>query len=98
MLATGMALMRRPRLMMFDEPTSNLAPKVAEEVLQKILEVGETLGVTIVIVEQNARMILEVCDKAYLLVNGRSSYTGKASKLLEHPRFGQIFLGIEKYE
>ena len=95
MLAIGIALMRRPKLMMIDEPTANLAPKLAEEVLNKIIEIEDQFGITIILVEQNATMILEACDTAYLLVNGRSSYAGDAKKLLEHPRFGQIFLGIE---
>jgi len=89
MLATGIALMRRPKLMMFDEPTGNLAPKLAEEVVNKIIEIEDKLGITIIMVEQNARM-------AYLLVNGRSTYIGDARELLNHPRFGQIFLGVEK--
>jgi len=95
MLAIGMALMRRPKLMMFDEPTGNLAPNIAESILNKILEIEKRFGITIIIVEQNVNMVLEVCDKAYLLINGRINYMGDAKKLLEHPRFGQIFLGIE---
>jgi len=95
MLAMGIALMRRPKLMMFDEPTANLAPKLAEEVMDKILEIESKIGITVVFVEQNAAMILEACDTAYLLVNGRSRYAGDARELLNNPRFGQIFLGIE---
>jgi len=95
MLATSIALMRRPKLMMFDEPTANLAPNLAEEVLERLIGIEEQLGITVIFVEQNATMVLEVCDKAYLLANGRVNYTGDAKKLLENPRFGQIFLGIE---
>lgn len=98
MLATGIALMRRPRLMMFDEPTANLAPKLAEEVLDKILEIESQFGITVVMVEQNATMVLEACDTAYLLVNGRVRYTGDAKELMNNPRFGQMFLGIEAVE
>jgi branched-chain amino acid transport system ATP-binding protein len=96
MLATGIALMRRPKLMMFDEPTANLAPKLAEEVMDKIFEIESQLGITVVIVEQNAAMVLENCDTAYLLVNGMSSYHGDSKELLNNPRFGQIFLGVEQ--
>ena len=96
MLAMGIALMRRPKLMMFDEPTANLAPNLAEEVLNKILEIEDKFGITVVMVEQNARMVLETCDTAYLMINGRPRYAGDAKKLLENPRFGQIFLGIEQ--
>ncbi len=95
MLAMGIALIRRPKLMMFDEPTANLAPKLADEVINKILEIEEKLGITIIMVEQNATMVLEACDTAYLMVNGRCGYAGDAKELLNNPRFGQIFLGIE---
>jgi branched-chain amino acid transport system ATP-binding protein len=95
MLATGIALMRRPKMMLFDEPTANLAPNLSEEVMNKIFEIEEQFGITMVIVEQNAAMVLRRCDTAYLLVNGRLSYTGDAQELLDNPRFGQIFLGVE---
>jgi branched-chain amino acid transport system ATP-binding protein len=95
MLATGIALMRRPKMMLFDEPTANLAPNLSEEVMNKIFEIEEQFRITMVIVEQNAAMVLRRCDTAYLLVNGRLSYTGDAQELLDNPRFGQIFLGVE---
>jgi len=95
MLATSIALMRRPKLMMFDEPTANLAPNLAEEVLERLIGLEEKFGITIMFVEQNATMVLEACDTAYLLVNGRVNYAGDAKELLDNPRFGQIFLGIE---
>jgi len=95
MLATSIALMRRPKLMMFDEPTANLAPNLAEEVLERLIGIEEKLGITIIFVEQNATMVLEACDTAYLLANGRVNYAGDARELLDNPRFGQIFLGIE---
>lgn len=98
MLAMGIALMRRPKLMMFDEPTANLAPKLAEEVLDKILEIESQFGITVVMVEQNATMVLEACDTAYLLVNGRVRHTGNSKELLNNPRFGQMFLGIDVAE
>jgi len=95
MLATSIALMRRPKLMMFDEPTANLAPNLAEEVLERLIGLEEKFGITIIFVEQNAAMVLEACDTAYLLVNGRVNYAGDARELFDNPRFGQIFLGIE---
>ena len=95
MLATSIALMTRPKLMMFDEPTANLAPNLAEEVLERLIGIEEKLGITIIFVEQNATMVLEACDTAYLLANGRVNYAGDAKELLDNPRFGQIFLGIE---
>ena len=95
MLATSIALMRRPKLMMFDEPTANLAPNLAEEVLERLVGLEEQFGITIIFVEQNAAMVLEACDTAYLLVNGRVNYAGDAMELFDNPRFGQIFLGVE---
>ncbi len=96
MLAIGIALMRRPKVMMFDEPTANLAPNLAEEIINKIMEIEDKFGITIIIVEQNAQMILKCCDTAYLLVNGRVKYAGDSKTLLNHPRFGQVFLGLEE--
>jgi len=98
MLATGIALMRRPKLMMFDEPTASLAPNLAEEIVNKLFEIEKTFDITIVVVEQNAGMVLERCDTAYLLVNGRLKYVGDSKELYNHPRFGQIFLGVEDFE
>ncbi|RLI21320.1 ABC transporter ATP-binding protein, partial [Candidatus Bathyarchaeota archaeon] len=70
MVAMAMALLRKPKVMMFDEPTGSLAPKIANEVLEKIVELRDTLGIMIILVEQNAKKALEIGDKAYLLVGG----------------------------
>jgi len=94
MLAMAMALMRKPRVMMFDEPTANLAPKAATEVLAKITALREELGHATIIVEQSARKTLEVGDEAYLLVTGRTTFRGKAADLLKHPELGKLYLGI----
>ena len=67
MVAMAMALLRRPKVMMFDEPTGSLAPKIANEVLEKIVELKDTRRITIILVEQNAKKALEIGDKAYLL-------------------------------
>ena len=93
-----MTRVKRPKVMMFDEPTASLAPNLAEEVLDKIFEMEEQFGITVLFVEQNTTMVLERCDTAYLIVNGRRKYAGDAKKLLNHPRFGQIFLGVESYD
>ena len=94
MVAMAMALIRRPRVMMFDEPTGNLAPKIAKEVLSKIIELKESLGMTIILVEQNARRALEIGDKAYLLVSGRLVFEGKPQELLSHPELARLYLGM----
>ena len=94
MLAMAMALIREPKVMMFDEPTGNLAPKLALEVLEKIKQLRDELGITIILVEQNARRALELGDKAYLLVSGRVSFEGEPRDLLEHAELSKLYLGI----
>jgi len=95
MLAMAMALVRRPKVMMFDEPTSNLAPKLAVEVLNKIIELRDKLGLVIILVEQSAKKALEIGDKAYLLVAGRFAFEGRTVDLLEHKELGKMYLGIK---
>ncbi len=94
MVAMAMALIRRPRVMMFDEPTGNLAPKIAKEVLGKIVELRDSLGMTILLVEQNARRALEIGDRSYLLVSGRLMFEGEPQELLSHPELAKLYLGI----
>ena len=94
MVAMAMALLRRPKVMMFDEPTGSLAPKIANEVLKKIVELKDQLKITIILVEQNAKKALEIGDRAYLLVGGRLVFHGDAHELLEHPELGKLYLGI----
>ena len=96
MLAMAMAIIRRPQIMLFDEPTGSLAPKLAFEVLDKIVELRDNYGITIILVEQNARRALERGDNALLLVSGQVMYEGSADKLLHHEDLGQLYLGIKQ--
>lgn len=96
MLAIAMALMRRPKVILLDEITTDLAPIIAKKVLKQIVELRDRLGLTILIVEQLAKMALELGDQAYLLVSGTIRYSGKASELLNHPDFSELYLGIKK--
>jgi branched-chain amino acid transport system ATP-binding protein len=96
MLAMAMAMIRQPQIMIFDEPTGSLAPKLALQVLDKIVELREKYGLTIILVEQNARRALERGHKAILLVSGRIMYEGSAKDLLDHEDLGQLYLGIKK--
>jgi branched-chain amino acid transport system ATP-binding protein len=95
MLAMAMALMRRPQIMLFDEPTASLAPKMALKVLDKIISLRDNYGITIVLAEQNARRALEYGDKAVLLVSGKVMYEGGSKELLQHPELGGVYLGIK---
>jgi branched-chain amino acid transport system ATP-binding protein len=91
----AMALMRRPQIMLFDEPTASLAPKMALKVLDKIISLRDNYGITIVLAEQNARRALEYGDKAVLLVSGKVMHEGGSKELLQHPEIGGVYLGIK---
>ena len=95
MVAMTMALLRKPQVIMFDEPTANLSPKYATEVLRTIQKLGKERGLTIVLVEQNARRALEIGDKAYLLVGGKNSFVGTAKELLSHQELARMYLGMK---
>ncbi len=95
MLAMAMAIMRRPQIMLFDEPTASLAPKMATEVLDKIISLRDNYGMTLVLAEQNARRALEHGDEAILLVSGRVMYEGGSLELLNHQELGKVYLGIK---
>jgi len=82
--------------MLFDEPTGSLAPKMALEVLDKILKLRDDYGTTLVLAEQNAKRALEQGDEAILLVSGRVTYEGNSQELLKHPELGQVYLGVKK--
>ena len=95
MLAMAMATVRRPKIMLFDEPTASLAPKMATEVLDKIVSLGDNHGITLMLAEQNARRALEHGDEAILLVSGRVMYEGGSLELLNHRELGKVYLGIK---
>jgi len=95
MVAMTMALLRKPQVIMFDEPTANLSPKYATEVLRTIQALGKERGLTIVLVEQNAKRALEIGDRAYLLVGGKNAFTGTAKELLSHQELARMYLGMK---
>jgi branched-chain amino acid transport system ATP-binding protein len=94
MLAMALALIREPNIMMFDEPTANLAPRIATQVLNIISSLAKEIGLTILVAEQNARRALEIGDIAYLLVGGKNAFVGTARELLEHKELGKLYLGV----
>jgi branched-chain amino acid transport system ATP-binding protein len=95
MVAMVMALMRQPSVIMFDEPTANLSPKFATQVLETIRSMAKELQITVVLVEQNAKRALEMGDRAYLLVGGRKAFEGGAAELLAHKELAQLYLGLK---
>jgi branched-chain amino acid transport system ATP-binding protein len=92
MLAIGRALMSRPRLLLFDEPSLGLAPNIVEQVLKTITTIRDS-GTTVLLVEQNAYAALELCDYAYLLEQGRIVKSGKGAELIEDPHVRAAYLG-----
>ncbi len=93
MLAVGRALMAKPRLLMLDEPSLGLAPLVTREIFRIITSLRET-GVSILLVEQNARAALRVADYAYVLETGQIALQGPAQQLADDPRVIEAYLGL----
>ena len=93
MLAIGRALMARPRLLMLDEPSLGLAPLIVREVLQVVSSLRD-LGVSVLLVEQNARAALQVADRAYVLEMGAVALSGEAAELLQDRRIIDTYLGL----
>jgi branched-chain amino acid transport system ATP-binding protein len=92
MLAIGRALMSRPRLVMFDEPSLGLAPNIVERTFAIIRAIRDS-GTTVLLVEQNAFAALEMCDHAYLLEAGRVVLSGAGSDLIENEHVRRAYLG-----
>lgn len=92
MLAMGRAMMSNPKLIMLDEPSMGLAPILVEQIFDIIKEL-HTAGTTILLVEQNAAMALEVADRAYVLETGKIAMSGTGRELAESPAIKQAYLG-----
>lgn len=93
MLAESMVLMRDPKIMLVDEPTAGLMPKLVTDVLKKLEEMAETTGLPVVVVEQRARRALEIGDFSYMMRGGQFTFGGKAEELLNHPHLTEMYLG-----
>jgi branched-chain amino acid transport system ATP-binding protein len=93
MLSIGRALMARPRLLLLDEPSLGLAPQVVETILETITEINRA-GTTVLLVEQNAELALEIADRGYVLETGRIVHAGTGQALLDDPAVKQAYLGI----
>lgn len=95
MLAVGRALMSQPELLMLDEPSLGLAPIVIDAMFETIVRLNRELGLTILLVEQNASLALEMCHRAYVLKTGEIVMEGTGKELLEDPRVRASYLGIK---
>lgn len=91
-VAVGRALMTKPTVLMLDEPTAGVSPIVMDELFDRIIEIART-GISILMVEQNARQALGIADKGYVLVQGSNRYTDTGQALLADPEVRKSFLG-----
>jgi branched-chain amino acid transport system ATP-binding protein len=91
-VAVGRALMTQPKVLMLDEPTAGVSPIVMDELFDRIIEIART-GISILMVEQNARQALDIAHKGYVLVQGANRYTDTGKALLADPDVRKSFLG-----
>jgi branched-chain amino acid transport system ATP-binding protein len=94
MLAIGRALMTRPKLMMLDEPSLGLAPRLVTEIFDIIRRLNAELETTILVVEQNARLALEIASYGYVMESGRIVLDGPAGELAKNPDVMEFYLGL----
>ncbi|MQA61435.1 MAG: ATP-binding cassette domain-containing protein [Actinophytocola sp.] len=92
MLAMGRTLMAEPQVLLLDEPSAGLSPAYQDQVFEQVKQINST-GVSIVMVEQNARRCLQICDRGYVLDQGRNAYNGTGSELLHDPKVIELYLG-----
>ncbi len=96
MLAIGRAMMAKPRVLLLDEPSLGLAPIIINEIFKELTEVNRQLGMTILIVEQNARKALQLSHRAYVIQTGKIVMEGKSDDLLHNPEIEAAYLGGKK--
>jgi branched-chain amino acid transport system ATP-binding protein len=92
MLAFGRALMTNPSVLLLDEPSAGLSPIVQDRVFEQVKQIAAS-GVSVVMVEQNARHCLSIADRGYVLDQGRNAYTGTGQELLNDPKVINLYLG-----
>ena len=92
MLALGRALISKPEILLLDEPSAGLSPSAVDEVFESIVEINKS-GVSILIVEQNARRSLEISSRGYVLDQGRNAYSGLGKELLNDEKVIELYLG-----
>jgi branched-chain amino acid transport system ATP-binding protein len=92
MVAMGRALMTDPQVLLLDEPSAGLSPANQDEVFNRVKQINDT-GISIIMVEQNARRCLQICHRGYVLDQGKNAYTGTGHELLHDPKVIELYLG-----
>ena len=95
MLVIGRALMAKPRLLLLDEPSLGIAPKLVQDIARSILAINKDEGVSVVLVEQNSRMALSISHRAYAMTTGSIVISGKSKELINDERIKAAYLGGE---
>lgn len=95
MMVIGRALMARPRLLLLDEPSLGIAPKLVQDIARAIVAISRDEGVSVLLVEQNSRMALSISNRAYALSTGQVVLSGNSRALLDDPRVKAAYLGAE---
>ena len=93
MLAIGRALMSKPKLILLDEPSMGLSPLLVKEIFEIIKRINKENGVTVLLVEQNAKMALEISDRAYVIETGEIVLEGSGKDLINDPIIKKAYLG-----
>ena len=94
MLAVGRGLMAGPTLLMLDEPSLGLAPKLVQQIFELVQQIKQELGVTVLLVEQNVRHSCEISDRAFVMENGKIVLHGPGSEMLENDHVRKAYLGL----
>ncbi|MGS2777013.1 ABC transporter ATP-binding protein [Robertmurraya sp. GLU-23] len=95
MLAIGRGLMSNPKIILLDEPSMGLAPKIVNEILDTLMIIKEDLGTMVILVEQNVKAALKVCDEAYVIDQGRMIINGTRDEISSNPQVISAYLGIK---
>jgi branched-chain amino acid transport system ATP-binding protein len=95
MLVIGRALMAKPRLLLLDEPSLGIAPKLVQDIARSIVAINRDEKVSVLLVEQNSRMALRISHRAYALTTGRIALTGRSAEMLNDERIRHLYLGGE---
>jgi branched-chain amino acid transport system ATP-binding protein len=93
MLEIARALIQQPEMLLLDEPTLGLAPAIVHSILKKIHDINAALGITLMVVEQNARSALAISHRAYVLENGRNRMEGPTQEIQNNPEVIKLYLG-----